>query len=262
MSQTVTGIPAHYAVRIRFGIYMINNDDTSYIYPLVYTIDTHFFTHDPSKQAYYSCYDIITSPQVPHYNTTLNVTWKNNDSTTPKNYAGCGTTGSGCRCNAGYKGSSFCGAGNDPQTCCDDKYIEIRDMIVLYSPCPSNCATCNSQTNCSSCSGGRYLNLEDSLCYLTCPQSTYPNTSSYLYGNAASFSYPSYFASYQSVCLPCASNYCLECINSTHCTRCYTLGRNQSYLLNYTCYQNCPFGYFENMTNHTCDCPQDGYFKV
>jgi hypothetical protein len=260
MVFTVSGLPAHYAVRVRFSIYMINNDDTAYTYPLIYTVDTNFYKYDPNSQAYFACGDIITTPLIPHFATTLNLTWMNNNSATPKNRGTCGNTN--CRC--GALAGTCCGCGGDPQNCCEDKYIEIRDMIVFYTPCPTNCATCNSQTNCSSCTTGS-LNLADSLCYTTCPQGTYSNTSSYYYGGVTSTgTYPSpiYFPTFQTACIPCASDFCLECINSTHCTRCYTLGRNQSYLLNYTCLQTCQFGYFANMTNHTCDCPQDGYFKV
>ena len=48
---------------------------------------------------------------------------------------------------------------------CDPGYI-LSDLGVCISPCPSNCASCNSSTTCTQCSNG-YLMKDDGSCVST-----------------------------------------------------------------------------------------------
>lgn len=45
----------HYAVRIRFGIYLINNQKANYYYPLRYSMDGVSYSYDQTTLNYYSC---------------------------------------------------------------------------------------------------------------------------------------------------------------------------------------------------------------
>lgn len=114
----VTGIPAHYAIRIRFGVYLINYQE-NYYYPLRYTMDTTTYTYTQTSESYFSCWDIITSPKIGHFGTNLTVTWLNTNTTTrPNNQVGCGQ----CFCGACGVGSC-CGSFGDSSNCCEPKYI-------------------------------------------------------------------------------------------------------------------------------------------
>ena len=88
------------------------------------------------------------------------------------------------------------------------------------------------------------LNYADKICYTSCPQATFASSITHLIGEATSGTYPGYFAQFQTYCVPCPT-LCMECVSSTRCNRCYQVGRNESYLLNHTCYQpTCPYGYY------------------
>lgn len=221
MRQLVTNIQPHFAVRIRFGIYLINNQRSTYYYPLYYGLDTSIYSYSQVNLNYYSCWDIINSPLKAHFNTSLTISFSNNNQSLPVNTDGCTGT---CDCN------SICGLCCISGGCCEDRYIEIRDIIVFASLCPNFCLTCTSASVCNACWTGFYLNEADRQCYSTCPQATYSNSTMYLAGNASSGSYIStsgtaYTEVYQAFCVPC-DPLCMECINSTQCTRCYTIGRN------------------------------------
>lgn len=122
---------AHYAVRIKFGIYLYYYDYVSYYYPLNYSIDGTTYRYDQSKENYWSCYDIVTSPQQAHYDASLTVGWAITDNSLPYNTYntnGCGS----CTCYGSTFGcSSFYGS-----NCCADKYIQILDLLVMVSRCP------------------------------------------------------------------------------------------------------------------------------
>jgi hypothetical protein len=252
-----SGIPAHYAVRIKFGIYMLSNFELFYTYPLEYSLDTTKYGYNNADSDYFTCYDVVTSPLQAHFNSTLTVNWLNANSGLPNNIAGCSNCNCGDSCTAccgGCGGCGFCncrvsntcgcgaagGIGCNCSAsltfnCCENRYIEIRDLLVLVSKCPTGCSSCLSATVCSSCSGGYILNLADELCYTSCPQATYANGTMYYHGDAATGAYPGYTQVFMTYCVPC-NQYCMECLNSTYCTRCYQSGRNESYLLNHTCY--------------------------
>lgn len=71
-------------------------------------------------------------------------------------------------------------------------------------PCPSNCATCTSSSNCDSCPPGRYLyeTTTSTTCVKNCPAGYYANPET------------------QS-CDMCGDN-CQTCINADGCTSCLT----------------------------------------
>lgn len=151
----------HYAVRIRFSIYLYRYELTNYYYPLNYSMDNSTYTYNQNKLSYFSCNDIVTSPLQPHFHPNLTVSWINTETgSLPHNIYGCGS----CSCNCVL----CCYDG-----CCENKYIQINDLLVMVSKCPANCASCFSASNCSTCIGGYKMNYADRLCYLTCPQATY-----------------------------------------------------------------------------------------
>ena len=162
-----------------------------------------------------------------HYSSTLVVTWRfTNTSKHPNPGVPAGYSGS-CSDNCDCRGCSTCGCDSYyGSSCCDDKYIQINDLLVFISKCTDNCKSCSSLTTCYACNTGYVLNYADKLCYPNskCPQATYLNSTMYQIG-----SYPtggSYTtAANIAYCVECYK-YCLECSSSTYCTRCYTTGRN------------------------------------
>jgi hypothetical protein len=56
-----TGLSPHYAIRIRFGVYLYHFDHPDYIYPLEYSIDGNSAIYNQTLDKYWSPYDIITS---------------------------------------------------------------------------------------------------------------------------------------------------------------------------------------------------------
>ena len=147
----------HYAARIRFSVYFYRNELTNYYYPLNYSMDNTTYTYDQSTLNYFSCTDIVTSPLQPHFISNLTVIWNNTNTTNlPYNIHGC----SSCNCGCVQAGS----------TCCENKYIQILDVLLMVSKCPTYCATCYSPTNCSTCTGSNKLNYADRLCYPPVPK--------------------------------------------------------------------------------------------
>jgi len=211
-TYTVTTPLPHYAVRIRFSIYMYRNDISSYYYPINYSMDETMYTYDPSATPYWTCNDIVTSPLQTHYGANLTVNWMNANTTNyPFNQVGCSncdcTTPVYTCCCSGCASAGCCDTSNCwTPTCCDHKYIQINDLLVFVSKCTDNCLSCSTATNCLVCNTGYNLNLADKLCYSSCPQSTYVNSTSYFIGNYTSTG--SYVQVYMSVCTSC-NNTCL-----------------------------------------------------
>jgi hypothetical protein len=215
---TFSGIPAHHAVRIRFGIQYVNNAVSDHYYPISYSIDSVLYSYTQNLANYYSSYEIITSAKTTHYWNNVSVQFRN------LNYS------------APISGS---------------RYLIIRDIILFSSHCQTGCLNCSSTTFCMICNYPTYhLNPVDHLCYQVCPQATYKNTTTLFRTTSVN----------ETLCLTCNAT-CLECDNLTYCTRCYTLGRNESFLYNNTCVNPCPNLYIRNYTNHTCYCPIDYHFE-
>ena len=86
-THTTLSIPlpdAHFAVRIRFSIFMFNFDDDDYYYPLGYTLDQTDFSYSQSLRGYWSSRDIITSELMPHSTDTLSITFRNLNNSYPR----------------------------------------------------------------------------------------------------------------------------------------------------------------------------------
>ena len=214
----VPGLAAHYAVRIRFSVFMYRNEYSGYKYPLEYGMDGTIYSYDIQSKSYWGCYDIVTSSSLTHYSSTLVVTWRITETSVyPENTDSCPY----CRC---YRTSCSC-CSTSMASCCDNKYIQINDLLVFISKCTDNCKSCSSLTTCYECNTGYVLNYADKLCYPNsqCPQATYLNSTMYQIGNYATA--PPYTATNIAYCVECYK-YCLECSSSTYCTRCYTTGRN------------------------------------
>jgi len=265
-------LPPHFAVRIRFGIYLYNYLQTIYNYPLSYSLDETVYTYDQTLYDYWSSYDIITSPTQLHSAPNLTVTFRSLNNSYPVNTDTCPYNTCQCRCSyqntlctwitvcGGYNDCFLgCGACSCPQTltCCDQRYIQIRDIILFSSHCGTGCLSCSSQTYCKICdySNLYYLNPDDHLCYKVCPQATYPNdTGVYFVTDPNTLIFENW-------CLTCNAT-CLECSSPSVCSRCYTLGRNESFLFNNTCVNPCPTNYARNYTNHTCDCSINNFYEI
>jgi proprotein convertase subtilisin/kexin type 5 len=58
---------------------------------------------------------------------------------------------------------------------------------------------------------------------------------------------PETYVSVGQVCISCSSN-CYNCIAVTLCSSC----RNTSFILNYTCYNPCPVGYYSDTSSASC----------
>lgn len=228
---TYATLPAHYALRVRFSVYLYRYDIANYIYPLYYSIDSETFLYNQTLDKYWSEYDIITSSLINHTSTTVTLSFRNdgkgNLANTHSN-TGCnlGATDGTCYCSYSYydgvcgvltrcsTASVFtcCGGchtdGPSTTTCCDKRYIQINDLLLFASVCQTGCLSCSSATYCKTCDhpNGYYLNPTDHLCYTTCPQATYKNdtypflnTSTY---NGIASTNPEYW------CLTC-NNTCL-----------------------------------------------------
>jgi hypothetical protein len=180
MIHIVTGLQAHFAIRIRFGVFFQENTNAGYDYPLTYTMDSSIYSYNMASKDYFSCYDIITSSKITHHNPNLTVRWQNTDSTQPDNSQSC----SFCYC----RSFGVCNSGVT-RNCCENRFIEIRDMLVFISRCPTNCLACTSATACTQCDVGFILNYADNLCYSTCPQATYINSTMYRLGNVVNGTY-------------------------------------------------------------------------
>jgi hypothetical protein len=108
--------------------------------------------------------------------------------------------------------------------------------------CTGNCATCGygSTSTCTACLAGLKppLYLWSGGCVPDCPATTYANETTI-------------------ECTKCEIP-CNECISKTECTRCAE-GYN---LLNYDCYEVCPYGYFGvGGVCQVCTFPCEGCFN-
>jgi hypothetical protein len=54
MFETVSGLPPHFATRIRFSAYFYANSASNYFYPLGYAMDSHAYTYNQIDTNYYS----------------------------------------------------------------------------------------------------------------------------------------------------------------------------------------------------------------
>ena len=219
---------------------------------------TTSYNYDQNGENYLSCFDVVTSPLQGHYGNNVTVVWRSSNQSIGANNAGGGCTdcacgnvcsngafghcGSSCSpsfacncnggaCSCGGAGTGLgcnCGIAGQSINCCDDRYIEVQDLLVLVSVCPTGCLTCISATVCLTCVAAPtayVLNYADKLCYLSCPQSTYANSTLHTLGNLTTGAYTSYTEAFYTTCVPCNKT-CLECIDSDTCTRCFTTGRN------------------------------------
>jgi hypothetical protein len=72
---TYSSIPPHYALRVRFGIYLYRYDISQYIYPFEYNIDGTSFKYSQTLTKYWSLYDIVTSSQMKHSDSQVTLTF-------------------------------------------------------------------------------------------------------------------------------------------------------------------------------------------
>lgn len=148
MMQVVTIQPGHFAVRIRFGVYFFENDNINYTYPLAYAMDGVAYNYSMAALPYFGCYDIVTSPLQSHYMSNVTIAFVNTGPGIPNNNDHGGGNGceNGCQCSNGL---GCCINNNCPESnCCDNRYIQITDLIVFVSLCPSNCLICTSSNIC------------------------------------------------------------------------------------------------------------------
>jgi proprotein convertase subtilisin/kexin type 5 len=159
--------------------------------------------------------------------------------TTP--VAQCKLCSTGCAtCNTFVDNCTACTSGlflqsstNTTKTClqsCQDKlYADSSTMSCL--PCRSPCLTCSTLSLCQSC-----INVTGSQeqtyyyqqsCLLTCPDTTFPNTTSLVCQNC---SYP---------CKTCTATNCLSCISGL-------------YMSNSHCFSNCIEGYYGDSSVGSC----------
>ncbi len=101
---------------------------------------------------------------------------------------------------------------------CPSSYVPIGKLCVS---CASPCYTCSSiTTNCTSCvAQSPALYLSNNLCISSCPNYTYPNTSTLS-------------------CLPCVDP-CLTCTTKSTCSSCV----NGYFYYQQACLTTCPDGY-------------------
>jgi len=236
----ITTTDPHYAVRIRFSVYLHKYEHPDYEYPLSYSLDSSTFSYIQSLDKYFNYYDIITSEQVSHRASSLTVSFINMKKGAPYNNHGhfsCnskrGLTDFECPCaktfTACFTSYTFCNDGDhlcssnrylDDYYCCEPRYIEIKELLVFISKCQTGCLSCNSLTDCTICdqANGYYLYPEDNKCYKICPQATYQNFTTTFLNNP---SYP-----FVSICAACDRK-CMECsVIATNCSICYPYGRN------------------------------------
>ena len=153
----LTGLPSHFAVRIRFSVYLWRWTHDTYIYPLRYSIDEKGYTYNQTLDKYWSTYDIITSGLQDHTNTQVSISFRLLSSAFPYNSA-CdfGVMDGNCYCSTCNIINPYCCGG---RTCCDQRYIRVNDLLVFASLCPTGCLNCTSTTYCIICdfSLGYYL---------------------------------------------------------------------------------------------------------
>lgn len=87
------------------------------------------------------------------------------------------------------------------QCICADGYYD-DGVLQNCLECHPNCALCGSYstTDCTECNPPYYLTLAFTSCTVDCPERYFEFSSNY-------------------TCLSC-QNWCLECVNETHCTKC------------------------------------------
>jgi proprotein convertase subtilisin/kexin type 5 len=159
---------------------------------------------------------------------------------------------------------------------CLDGFMPVNSICTA---CKDPCATCaGSLTTCLTCNytSGNPLYLSGYRCISTCPETTYPNGTTftcnpcvspcsscsslstcntcmsgyYLYGTYCSSQCPPGYVGIALTCEKCSTG-CLSCVNSTFtCTACQA----SYYMLNLTsqCVQNCPTGLYEDPIQGVC----------
>jgi hypothetical protein len=205
-STIVSTLRPHYAIRVRFSIYMYMYYQAVYDYPLQYNMDSTVYNYHQVLDKYWSPYDIITSSQQKHTDNQVTLTFSLKDSNyglnTDINCANYLVSNGGCYCLYSYSCSGFsysrctaytdCGVYHpDDRTCCYLRYIQITDVILFTTNCQTGCSSCTSSTNCIMCDISNPLMIYyrcplDNLCYLTCPQATFKDNTT-LFLNAAGY---------------------------------------------------------------------------
>jgi len=116
--------------------------------------------------------------------------------------------------------------------CPEGTYLDKAQGLCLK--CNSPCLTCTSGTECLTCDRSDPDNLlinffaKDKQCYEECPNISVPSPSK--------------------LCLECISP-CVTCTElPDQCTEC----EENTYLLNGSCEQSCPFGYYRDSETWTC----------
>ena len=100
--------------------------------------------------------------------------------------------------------------------------------VKICSPCSERCLTCTSLTSCQSCV--KPLLLNGDKCVDECPNGT---------------------ANVNDVCRPCTDSVnCLKC-SSDDLGKCIDC-KDELFLLDGTCKENCPQGYYNNTVDKTC----------
>jgi len=56
ITTSLSGLAAHFAIRIRFGMYYFRNDQPNHYYPMSYSIDTVIYTYTQNESNYWSDY--------------------------------------------------------------------------------------------------------------------------------------------------------------------------------------------------------------
>ena len=131
------------------------------------------------------------------------------------------------------------------EDCGDGSYVS-KDWCY---DCNSECQTCSSLVNCSSCATGYYL--FNNTCSTNCPKGMVKIDNICI--NSSTCLDHLYIENDK--CLPCSDS-CGNCSSQTTCTTC----KSSTYLLFGQCVQDCPEGYYK-YSNNTClsNCPPATY---
>ncbi|EAS05887.3 hypothetical protein TTHERM_01144950 (macronuclear) [Tetrahymena thermophila SB210] len=140
------------------------------------------------------------------------------------------------------------------QCLCNTGFI---DEGVNCVPCPSNCDTCSSETQCTTCQEKYYLFI-DGTCVSSCPSTFISNdsTQSCVCRTNSSISPKKQclcntgFVDIAGDCVSCPIN-CDICLSQTQCTTC----QSKYYLfIDGTCVSSCPTTFVSNDSTQSCDC--------
>ena len=162
----------------------------------------------------------------------------------------------------------------DCLSCAEDFYLEENNCVPVcnigffpyLSPsktcqkCSDSCKTCIAygDNKCSSCKELQFISITDEInkvgtCYQLCPTNLINDRSNYTCVNSC------FNSKYKDIlgneCVNC-SNFCVTCDGGSY-DNCLTCQDTQ-YILNKTCYDNCPQQYFANSSTKICQpCPKN-----